>query len=55
MNYDLILEDLGEFGPWQRQVVILLWLVSAMAGVQIILGPIAGIIFQKSLICVLFI
>ena len=43
MNYDSILEDLGEFGPWQRRVAALLCLVMTMAGVQTLLGPITGI------------
>ena len=32
MDYDKILTELGEFGPWQIDISILLWLAAAMDG-----------------------
>ena len=32
MDYDKILTELGEFGPWQIYISILLWLPAAMDG-----------------------
>jgi len=43
MNYDLILEELGEFGPWQICIAMLLWLPAVIDGVQILLFSLTGI------------
>jgi len=43
MNYDLILEELGEFGPWQIAIALLLWLPSVIDGVQILMYSVVGI------------
>lgn len=33
MNYDDILEELGEFGPWQRRHLLLLWTTAIASGI----------------------
>jgi len=43
MNYDLILEELGEFGYWQIGIALLLWLPSAIDGIQILMFSVVGI------------
>ena len=42
MNYDQILEEIGEFGPWQILPVILLWLPSIAAGVFVLTFSFTG-------------
>ena len=48
MNFDEILLELGEFGPWQRRNNLLLWLPSLSAGASFliaafsVLGPRKG-------------
>jgi len=43
MNYDLILEELGEFGPWQIGIALLLWLPAVIDGCQILMASVTGI------------
>jgi len=43
MNYDLILEELGEFGAWQKMVAVLLWLPAIIDGVEIMLASVTGL------------
>ena len=43
MNYDTILEEVGEFGPWQRLVAALLWLPAMGDGIQLMMFSLAGI------------
>lgn len=43
MNYDLILEELGEFGYWQIGIALLLWFPSALDGIQILMFSVTGI------------
>ena len=38
MNFDLVLEDLGEFGMWQKTNLLLLWFPCMMAGVMVLIG-----------------
>jgi hypothetical protein len=42
MQYDLILEELGEFGPWQLIPVILLWLPSIASGIFVLTYSFTG-------------
>ena len=41
MNFDRILLELGEFGPWQRRNNLLMWLPSAAAGVNVLIAAFA--------------
>ena len=41
MNFDDILLELGEFGPWQRNNNLLLWLPSASAGASFLIAAFA--------------
>ena len=41
MNFDRVLSQLGEFGPWQRRNTILLWLPSAGAGINVLIAAFA--------------
>ncbi|XP_023325327.1 organic cation transporter protein [Eurytemora carolleeae] len=43
MNYDLILEELGEFGAWQIGIALLLWLPASLDGVQILMASMTGV------------
>ena len=38
MNYDKVLEDLGEFGMWQKTTLLLLWFPCMMAGAMVLIG-----------------
>ena len=50
MNYDSILEELGEFGPWQLVPVVLLWFPSIASGIFVITYSFTGKqAFAKSL------
>jgi hypothetical protein len=46
MNYDKILEELGEFGPWQLIPVILLWFPSIASGIFVLTYSFTGKIYQ---------
>ena len=41
MNFDSILLQLGEFGPWQRRNNLLMWIPSAAAGVNVLIAAFA--------------
>ena len=41
MNFDRVLSQLGEFGPWQRRNTLLLWLPSAGAGINVLIAAFA--------------
>ena len=41
MNFDRVLSQLGEFGPWQRRNTALLWLPSAGAGINVLIAAFA--------------
>ena len=41
MNFDSILLQLGEFGPWQRKNNLLMWIPSAAAGVNVLIAAFA--------------
>ena len=36
VNYDQILNHIGQFGPWQKRIHFLLWLVSAAGGLAVV-------------------
>ena len=42
MNYDDILEELGELGPWQILNLLLLWLPSVAGGMWVLTYSFAG-------------
>ena len=42
MNYDDILEELGELGPWQILHIVLLWLPAAAAGIFVLTFSFSG-------------
>ena len=49
MNYDDILEELGELGPWQILNLLLLWLPSVAGGMWVLTYSFAGnTVFQMS-------
>ena len=31
-SYDQILEKIGQFGPWQKKIIIFLWIPPILAG-----------------------
>ena len=41
MNFDKVLTQLGEFGPWQRWNNLLLWLPSCGAGINVLIAAFA--------------
>ena len=41
MDYDRILTQLGEFGPWQRRNALLLWLPAMAGGINIMVAAFA--------------
>merc|ERR1712141_480055 len=43
MNYDDILEELGELGPWQILHIVLLWLPAAAAGIFVLTFSFSGL------------
>ena len=38
MDYDKVLEKLGELGKWQKRTLALLWLPAIMGGAMVLLG-----------------
>ena len=36
VDYDQILNHIGQFGPWQKKIHFLLWLVSAAGGLAVV-------------------
>ena len=36
VDYDDILKHIGQFGPWQRRIHLLLWLTSAASGLVVV-------------------
>ena len=42
MNYDDILEELGELGPWQFLHCLLLWLPSVASGICVLIYSFSG-------------
>ena len=42
MDYDAVLAEIGEFGPWQQGVIVLLWLPPMMAGIHNLLFVFTG-------------
>ena len=51
MNYEDILLQLGEFGPWQRRNNLLLWLPSASAGASFLIAAFAVLGPRKGYRC----
>ena len=49
MNYDDILEELGELGPWQILHVLLLWLPPMAGGIIVLTYSFTGTYQYKSL------
>ena len=41
MDYDRILTQLGEFGPWQQRLAALLWLPAIGAGINVLIAAFA--------------
>ena len=41
MDYDRILTQLGEFGPWQQRLALLLWLPAIGAGINVLIAAFA--------------
>ena len=42
MNYDQILEELGEFGKWQQIVAFLLWIPLGIGGIHVLMYSFTG-------------
>ena len=36
VDYDAILDHIGQFGPWQKRIFFLLWLTSAAGGLAVV-------------------
>lgn len=43
MNFDTVLEDLGEFGRWQQVVALALWLPSMAGGIHVLMFSFTGL------------
>jgi hypothetical protein len=48
MQYDLILEEIGELGPWQLVPVVLLWLPAMASGIFVLTYSFTGKSWLKS-------
>ena len=42
LNYDEVLECIGQFGTFQRKIFFLLWLVSADSGLAVVVFAFTG-------------
>ena len=42
LNYDEVLEYIGQFGTFQRKIFFLLWLVSAAGGLAVVVFAFTG-------------
>ena len=42
LNYDEVLEYIGQFGTFQRKIFFLLWLVSAASGLAVVVFAFTG-------------
>ena len=45
LNYDEVLEYIGQFGTFQRKIFFLLWLVSAAGGLAVVVFAFTGMFF----------
>merc|ERR1711892_555029 len=43
MDYDAVLTEIGEFGPWQQLTIVLLWIPPMMAGIHNLLFVFTGL------------
>ena len=44
LNYDEVLEYIGQFGTFQRKIFFLLWLVSAAGGLAVVVFAFTGML-----------
>ena len=44
LNYDEVLEYIGQFGTFQRKIFFLLWLVSAAGGLAVVVFAFKGML-----------
>ena len=44
LNYDEVLEYVGQFGTFQRKIFFLLWLVSAAGGLAVVVFAFTGML-----------
>ena len=49
VNYDTILDHIGQFGPWQQRIHFLLWLTSAAGGLAVVVYSFTA--FKTPYIC----
>ena len=42
MDYDEVLDEIGEFGRWQQVTIVLLWIPPMMAGIHNLLFVFTG-------------
>ena len=43
LNYDEVLEYIGQFGSFQKRIFFLLWLVSAAGGIAVMVFAFTGL------------
>ena len=43
MDYDAVLEEIGEFGWWQRGVALVQWVPAAVAGIHALMFSFTGV------------
>ena len=46
LNYDEVLEYIGQFGTFQKKIFFLLWLVSAAGGLAVVVFAFTGIVIS---------
>ena len=46
LNYDEVLEYIGQFGTFQKKIFFLLWLVSAAGGLAVVVFAFTGIVMS---------
>ena len=51
LNYDEVLEYIGQFGPFQKRIFFWLWLVSAAGGIAVMVFAFTGGIMKKRKYC----